>query len=79
MSAESGEREHEDALDEGEDGGVRFTTKARAVHAGARSTVMYHSGCTPRQRTPFEMCFMRQTISRLPRGRVDLVRSLANR
>ena len=47
---------------------------ARAVHAAARSTIMYHSGCTPRQPTPFEMCFMRQTISRLPRGRGDLVR-----
>ena len=24
---------------------------------------MHHSGCTPRQPTPFEMCFMRQTIA----------------
>ena len=52
---------------------------AGAVHAGARSTIMHHSGCTPRQPTPFEMCFMRQTISRSPRRRSDLARCQANR
>ena len=30
----------------------RPTVKARTVHAGVRSTIMHHSGCTPRHASP---------------------------
>ena len=42
------------------------TVRARAVHAGARSTIMHHSGYTPRQPAPFEIRCLRPTIPRSP-------------
>ena len=39
---------------------------------------MHHSGCTPRQPTPFEIRTMRPTISRSPKGRSESVRWLAH-
>jgi hypothetical protein len=44
-----------------------------------RHTTMHHSGCTPRQPTPFEIRTMRPTISRSPRRpRGESVRWLAH-
>ena len=52
------------------------TVRARAVHVGARSPIMHHSGCTSRQLTPFEIRCLRPTISRSPGDRGGPVRWL---
>ena len=52
------------------------TVRARAVHVGARSPIMHHSGCTSRQLMPFEIRCLRPTISRSPGDRRGPVRCL---